>query len=351
MSAPAGRVRLSVVVPAGMGPGRQLRVQSGTRQYDVVIPPGVAPGGTFLMEVDAPAMPQPQQEEIVPMGLPIEMERAAPPPPATFRRSSTVSMRPIVEAMPRSQADLKAECPICFEALCNAPVGVFLGSDGKRVSQHFFNLAAAREWLASGTGMCPLTRKPIRSVLEVPDIRVDPDGWFSAVDIDGDQRLSRLEVVECLKAQLPVDAAALDAASTDPEHWMWQQWDLDGSGYIEKNELLSPQGLAAYVRQAFERAIEDENIPDIATNRDGWFRYWDWDNSGELDKDEVIRALLKTFKMTADQDRVTQRRSTIEAVWPIFDDDMSGSIDRQEFLRANEGLADTIIATLGLDVR
>ena len=55
--------------------------------------------------------------------------------------------------------------------------------------------------------------------------------------------------------------------------------------------------------------------------------------------------------MTADQDKVTQMRSTIEAVWPIFDDDMSGSIDRQEFLRANEGLADTIIATLGLDVR
>ena len=100
MSAPAGRVRLSVVVPAGMGPGRQLRVQSGTRQYDVVIPPA-SPWRHRLMEVDAPAMPQPQQEEIVPMGLPIEMERAAPPPPATFRRSSTVSMRPIGEAMPR----------------------------------------------------------------------------------------------------------------------------------------------------------------------------------------------------------------------------------------------------------
>ena len=136
----------------------------------------------------------------------------------------------VVPAMPRSQADVKAECPICFEPLCAAPVGVFLGPDGKRTSQHFFNLAAAREWLNSGTGQCPLTRKAIRQVLEVPDIRTDPEGWFRAVDVDGDNKLSRMEVIECLKAQLPVDVAALDAAALDPSHWMWQQWDSDGSG-------------------------------------------------------------------------------------------------------------------------
>ena len=107
------------------------------------------------------------------------------------RRQSETTGRFIVEANPRSQAEMKAECPICFEALCAAPVGVFVGTDNKRTSQHFFNLAAAREWLASGTGMCPLTRKRIASVLEVPDIRVDPEGWFKAVDMDGDQRLSR----------------------------------------------------------------------------------------------------------------------------------------------------------------
>ena len=38
---------------------------------------------------------------------------------------------------------------------------------------------------------------------------------------------------------------------------------------------------------------------------------------------------------------------SIAAIWPIFDDDGSGAIDREEFLRPVEGLADTVIATLG----
>lgn len=202
----------------------------------------------------------------VPMGLPVHMQTARPPEPTTLRHSNTTG-RLIVPAAPRSQAEMKAECPICFEPLCSAPVGVFLGADGLRVSQHFFNLEAARSWLESGSGMCPLTRKPIDSVLEVPDMRSNPEGWFkagkrrrschllqhrsaqacieafvplrspdttvrarAAVDINGDGRLSRLEVIECLKAQLPIDAAALDATLAEEDHWMWQQWDVDGSG-------------------------------------------------------------------------------------------------------------------------
>jgi len=355
MNAPPGRIRLQVVVPPGMSAGRQIRVQHGPRQYDVTIPPGVAAGQQFLMEVPAPP-PEVASAPAVPMGLPIQMEatrNTSPPPPATMqRRQSETTGRFIVEANPRSQAEMKAECPICFEALCAASVGVFVGTDNKRTSQHFFNLAAAREWLASGTGMCPLTRKRIASVLEVPDIRVDPEGWFKAVDMDGDQRLSRLEIVECLKAQLPVDAAALDAAAADPENWMWQAWDLDGSGYVERNELLHPQGLVAYVRSAFERAaVQNEAIPDIMSDKNAWYQYWDEDNSGALDKEEVVRALLKTFRMTSDQQRVQMMRNTIDAVWPIFDDDGSGTIEREEFLKPNDGLADTIVATLGLEVR
>lgn len=81
------------------------------------------------------------------------------------------------------------------------------------------------------------------------------------------------------------------------------------------------------------------------------YQYWDEDNSGALDKEEVVRALLKTFRMTSDQQRVQMMRNTIDAVWPIFDDDGSGTIEREEFLKPNDGLADTIVATLGLEVR
>ena len=152
-------------------------------------------------------------------------------------------------------------CAICFEPLHHAPVGVFLDSNRRRISRHFFNLAAAQEWLRSGNGLCPCTRAPVASVLPVPSILTDPDGWFRAVDIDGDGKLSTLEVIECLKAQLPMDNAALDAAAADRTHWMWQQWDADGSGFIERNELLHPQGLVAYVRTAFARAAAPRGRP------------------------------------------------------------------------------------------
>ena len=149
------------------------------------------------------------------------------------------------------------------------------------------------------------------------------------------------------KGLIWIARSALEAAATDARHWMWEEWDRDGSGYIEVDELLSPQGLVAYVRTAFARQAADAPIPDIRTDKHGWYRYWDEDNSGTLEKDEVVRALLKTLGLTSDQARVQQMRSTIEAVWPIFDVDGNNSIDRDEFLAPSEGLADTIIATVG----
>jgi hypothetical protein len=151
---PVGRVRLSVTVPPGLTEGRQLRVQHGHRQYDVVIPPGVPPGGQFLMEVDAPQSAVAAAPPPVPMGLPVQMQTTRPPPPPSSLNRTSTTGRIIVPAAPRSQAEMKAECPICFEPLCSGPVGVFVGPDGKRVSQHFFNLAAAREWLEAGSGNC-----------------------------------------------------------------------------------------------------------------------------------------------------------------------------------------------------
>jgi len=70
------------------------------------------------------------------------------------------------------------------------------------------------------------------------------------VDFTGDGRLSRKEAIDALKAQLPTDNVLLDAALADPNHWMWQQWDVDGSGFIEKEEILAPN-----VRHAVRRGL------------------------------------------------------------------------------------------------
>ena len=43
-----------------------------------------------------------------------------------------------------------------------------------------------------------------------------------------------------------------------------------------------------------------------------------------------MRALLKTLKMTSDPAAVQRMRGTIDAIWAIFDDDGSGTLDQQE---------------------
>ena len=86
--------------------------------------------------------------------------------------------------------------------------------------------------------------------------------------------------------------------------------------------------------------------PCSARDKAAWFDFWDEDRSGELDKEEVVRALLKTFGLTSDQSQVASMRSTVHAIWPIFDADGSGSIDRAEFVQP-DGLADTVLATAG----
>lgn len=334
---------VTVTAPPGVRPGQEMsfRTLDGA-VFKVVVPPGVVPGGAFSLQIPrstpSPATPPPAPpiSGQVPMGLPLtESSRnllGAPTRTAYTAPQSTVAVK-------------HAECPISFEPLHSGPVGVFLDSAGRRVSPHFFNLGAAREWLASGNGMCPLTRQPVASVLPVPSIQSDPDGWFRAVDMNGDGRLSRQEAIEALKAQLPTDNAVLDAAVTDSNHWMWQQWDMDGSGFIERDELLAPQGLVSYVRQQCLSTREEAAVPDMA-DKARWYSYWDEDGSGTLEKEEVVRALLKTLKLTQDTARIHQMRSTIEAIWPVFDADGSGSIERHEFLLPAEGLADTIIATL-----
>ena len=59
-----------------------------------------------------------------------------------------------------------------------------------------------------------------------------------------------------------------------------------------------------------------------------------------------MRALVKTLRLSTDAASVQQMRSTIDAIWGIFDTDGSGTTERREFLQA-DGLADTIVATLG----
>ena len=46
------------------------------------------------------------------------------------------------------------------------------------------------------------------------------------------------QVVEVLKAQLPVDNKALDSIAADPHSELWRRWDPDGSGQLATDLCL-----------------------------------------------------------------------------------------------------------------
>lgn len=244
-------------------------------------------------------------------------------------------------------AERHAECPLSFKPLYQGPVAVFLDSGGKRVGPQFFRLDAAEAFLAqvgNSVPTCPVTHCRVARVQAVPSLLEDPKGWFRACDADGDKKLSREEVITALKAQLPLENRAIERFQADDA--AWRSWDVDGSGYIEYIEIMDgDKGLLKFVRDSFSRSSDELPVPDLRKDREGWYRRWDEDNSGELDFEEVLRAFAKSFRI--DVAGVSQLRESLQAVWVIFDTDSSGSVDRKEFMARNDGLADTVLATMG----
>ena len=341
------------------------------------------------------------------------------------RRSSGKSKKHVSEE--------HVECSVCFEALCDAPTAVFVGpsmrndptsqkkskskkSSTNRTCADFFHFDCAKCLLARNFRECPVCRAAFTDVLPVPDPSEDPDGWFTCVDLNGDGRLSPGEIVEVLRAQIPCDWRAIEkdvmrrdsgsngkGKTQTPKKNLFDRWDPDGDGFVEKFEMVMPGGLLEYVVRKFpkrkhqEKALETarslsssrtapmasshfstSNPPVLAKHPSAWFKFWDTDKSGTLDKEEVTRALVKTLRFERESehreftqfgelmpprssttygrnsygrlltDVATARavRNVVDAIWPVFDLDGNGAVDKHEFLKP-DGLAEAIVANIG----
>jgi len=242
---------------------------------------------------------------------------------------------------------IDAECVICFEALHIAPVGI-LCREGRRACCHFFHKHCAEACPTEGG--CPLCRAPFTGVAPVPPLAL-PKAWFDAMDVDRNGRLDQLEVLHALAATLPLDSKALEAALPA---LLPDRCGL-GARALTFSDLFGPGGLLPTLRRSpklrraapphVSRAAASPRCPDLGRNRRAWFLFWDADGSGSLEREEIVRGLVKSFKSDLPTELFNKRvrmRYVVEEIWPMIDTDANGCITLDEFCRAG-GLADLIL--------
>jgi uncharacterized protein YbcV (DUF1398 family) len=94
-----------------------------------------------------------------------------------------------------------------------------------------------------------MCRAPFVDVMVIPNPMGDPHGWFEAVDTNHSGELSYAEVLEGLKATLPVDWKKIEA-DTDR---LWSIWDANRSGSISIDEFMNrSSGMMTYILDVSE---------------------------------------------------------------------------------------------------
>ena len=256
-----------------------------------------------------------------------------------------------------NRAEERVECCICFEALHSGSVCALLAHDPAtcptptptststpappaRICRHFLHESCARALRAPRR--CPLCCRPFNGTLVMPHPVEFPIQWFAFFDTNGDGQLSFDELLAGLLIALPLDPRRIRADSEQ----LWRRWDRNGDGSIQLQEFLDRrEGILAYLLQQYGRGDEQPSPPLIRDSLREWFRFWDEDGSGGLERSEVKRALTKSLRLEGSVDAVAMA-ATVDAVWFLFDDDGSDSIELAEFLRA-DGLGETLLASLG----
>lgn len=239
-----------------------------------------------------------------------------------------------------------AECPICFEPLCQQQCGAMYTRNGVRTCSHYLHFDCLQS-LAHHS--CPLDRQNFDRLDRIPNPVDQPEEWFRAIDVNGDGELTYQEALEGLKTAIPVDWRGIEADVDS----MWTRWDPDGNGTISMAEFLTRGvGLIEYLSLHFPREEREAPPPLLLGGPDdaGWlnsctafFNYWDLDGNGTLEQGEMTRALVKTFRLH--QGFSENVAEALENVWPIFDDNGDGVLSLEEF-SAREGLGETIVATV-----
>jgi len=305
-------------------------------------PPAAEPGSAST-DVDFLGPPPQGPPPVPPVLLPISSVNSHTP-----RRSPRRSLSPGASAtnsapVEASLAEQHAECALCFDELHTTPCAVFR-SNSARSCSHFLHEPCAR---SLSRQECPLCRTSFDSVEPLPAVDADPEAWFRCVECAGDGALTQAQVVDALLTQFALEPLRFEAAV---EH-NWKRWDASSEGAIRFEAFAAAgSGLLAFTKAHLARAEaratgENAPAPDISSERNAWFDYFDEDGAGVLSQEAVTRGIIKTHGLSSDLREVAQMKELVNAVWAIFDEAGEGFVTREAFLRPGEGLADAIIAS------
>jgi len=235
------------------------------------------------------------------------------------------------------------ECTICCDDLAKESVSA-LTNGKRRVCRHFFHTKCLEGLREYGHNNCPICRVAFNGAVRVPDIFTNPSEWFKFVDSEKRGSLSLQQILDVFRASLLVDYKQLEAKLPG----VFTKWDINKDGRVSYKEMMAPRtGLVAYAQRFRPRQIDYSDMPDINRDKRAWFLYWDLDGNGQLDQEEVTRALTKTlFKSRRiSPTEIINFREVVKTLWPEFDPVGLGQINVEEFSRYN-GLYDTVIANL-----
>jgi len=240
-------------------------------------------------------------------------------------------------------SSMMAECKICSDPLATDPV-VILAKDAKRTCTHFFHQACIKHIREVGLSKCPFCRKEFHEVIVIPNMLQNPVDWFKFADFDKCGTLSYQHILEIFRASMHLDHRRLEAELPK----VFSRWDTDGDGRLSYEEMMAERtGLVAWAQQFLPKPQDFSKIPDITRHMRAWFLFWDEDGNGRLDKEEVLRALLKTFHRDSSISTMHDFRGIIQGLWKDMDPDGSGEIDHVEFCM-RDGLYESILANLSV---
>eukprot|EP00971_Amphidinium_carterae_P097738 1934169-Amphidinium_carterae.1 len=179
---------------------------------------------------------------------------------------------------------------------------------------------------------------------------MNPREWFATVDADFSGELNQREVVDALGASMPMKRDKLSKSVASH----WRTWDPDNDGGVSMDEFLKPvYGMRDWVIKHHksvgyhETPLTDvKDLPDIDSDPRGWFEYWDVDNNGAMDRDEIIRALIRTFCVQSvsgpQMDYAHEVRSMVHTIWRDINYSPFDEIPFTEFIKPY-GVADQFL--------